>query len=170
MTNTAFKETVKRMGKLNDTQLLEMAMKAGITLPEAKALYTEARKEIKEEKARLAEARFSLEYGKSKFIQSAVYLTDKGRVIFKGLDKNSIVYAYENSGALCFKAISVVSSKSGKYELGKALSKGNESKVVKMLLAATSGMSYGQFMMFMRFRSNMTEREAKGIERSIPRA
>ena len=167
MINVTIKETLKKAGKLNDQQLMDYAVKFGITVPEVKGFYAEAKKELKEEKARIAEARFSLEYGNSRFLQSAVYLTDKNRIIFTGLDKNSIVYAYENSGSLCFKAVTVLSEKSKKYELGKALTKGNSQKVVKMLLAATEGMSYSQFMLFMRFRSNCTERVARGEEKRI---
>ena len=157
-------------GKVDNSYLEKLVNELGISPDDAKSLYKEYKAIAKQNKEIEAGKRFTLSFKGNSFQQSAVYLTDINRVIFRNLDKNSIVYADCKSGALVFKSITVLSEKSKKYELGKELSKGNESKVAKVLQSASKGMGYEGFVAYMLERTNIQRRESKGIERAIPRA
>ena len=160
----------KGMDKVTDKEITDISRLNGIDASVVKEMWKACKAERKLSKEIEAGKRFTLSFKGNSFQQSAVYLTDINRVIFKNLDKNSIVYADCKSGALVFRSITVLSEKSKKYELGKELSKGNESKVAKVLQSVSKGMGYEGFVAYMLERTNIQRREAKGIERSIPRA
>ena len=156
------------IAKATNDNFERIMQETGCSLEEVKEAWKQVKENRKAERLAKAEARFSLEFKGSKFAQSVVFLTDRNRYIFRNLDKNSIIYATEESGSLVFRAITVYSEKSKKYEFGKELSKGQ--KAINLLKVATEGLNYEAFCNVMSRASNLTRREAKGAEKSVPEA
>ena len=153
--------------KVNNDFIQIVASESGITFDDCKGLW----KQVKEEKrqARKLEAfrRFTLAYKEHSFVQKVEYLTDKQVLVFKGLDRNGIYYAYAKGTALVFSAITASSDKSARNEWDKALVRANRSKVLALLNDASMGLSFEDLLREMRTRSNYSEREAKGQEKRI---
>lgn len=166
MENKKIMDRLANIAKATNEDFEAIIKETGCTLSEVQAAWKTVKDNRKAEKQRIAEARFSLEFKGSKFNQSVVYLKDRHCFIFKNLDKNAIIYAYDNSGALQFKAVTVYTEKSKKYGFGKELARGQ--KAINLLKKVTEGMSYEGFYAFMMGRSNLDQREAKGAEKAIP--
>lgn len=161
------KEWFSNNRKMNNDAIAVIASECGITFEDAKGLY----KQVCEEKriARKMEAfrRFFVYYKGSGFSQKVEYLTDKNVLVFRGLDKNAIYYAYDKAGALCFNAITTSSEKSARNKWDNALVSGNKKKVIALLTEASCGLSFSDLAGEMRTRSNYSEREARGQEKRI---
>ena len=153
------------ISKATNDDFEKIMNETGCSLEEVKEAWKQVKDNRKAERLAKAEARFSLEFKGSKFVQGVVYLTDKRRYIFRNLDKNSIIYASEDSGALVFRAITVYSEKSKKYGFGKELSKSQ--KAINLLREATEGLNYESFCNAMGRISNLSRRESKGAEKGI---
>lgn len=175
MTNTEIRKSVKeeirgllkKAKKLDDNQLLALA-KDGVELSQVRALYNRVKKEIKEAKQKELAARLKLQYGKSEFVQKAIYLSDKDLVIFKGLDKNAIIIVKAVDGAINVSAVASVTDKSKKYEFVRDLAKGNLGRIKKALLSLTEGVNFETFKSVILGCSNIEVRESrKGIEKNL---
>ena len=163
--NTTAMNRLASIAKATNDDFERIMQETGCSLEEVQEAWKQVKANRKAERVAKAEARFSLEFKGTKFTQGVVYLTDVNRVIFKNLDKNSIIYADCKDGALVFKAITVYTEKSKKYEFGKELSKSK--KAINLLNEATAGMGFDDFINFIMSRSNLTRREAKGAEKGI---
>ena len=165
---TIIRQAIVERKKLSNSDLEAISQSEGYSLVVVEEAYKAVKKQIKEEKQAELAARLKLSYGKSEFVQKAVYLTDKNVVIFRNLDKNSIIVVREKDGALVIESVSVLSSKSRKYEFGKALARGNASNVKKALAGLTQGANWATFKSVVLGCSNTQSRESKGtVEESI---
>lgn len=175
MTNTELRKNVKeeirellkKAKKLDDNQLLSL-VKDGVELSQVRALYNRVKKEIKEAKQKELASRLKLQYGKSEFVQKAIYLSDKDLVLFKGLDKNAIIVIKSVDGAINVSAVASVTDKSKKYEFVRDLAKGNLGRIKKALLSLTEGVNFEIFKSVILGCSNTEVRESKkGIEKNL---
>ena len=155
------KEIVEKK-KLTNADIERISQESGFSYAVVEETYKGIKKQLKEEKQRELAARLKLSYGKSEFVQKAIYLTDKNVVIFRNLDKNSIIVVREKDGALAIESVSVLSDKSKKYEFGKALSRGNANNVKKVLAQMTEGANWQTFKAVVLACSNTQSRESKG--------
>lgn len=165
---TLVKEAMATKKKLSFDDLQAIADENGYTMAVASETYEAVKKQLKEEKKAQLANRLKISYGKSEFVQKAVYLSDKDCVIFRNLDKNAIIVVREKEGALVIECVSVYSEKSKKYEFGKALAQGNANKVKKALQALTEGVNYETFKAVVLGFSNTEARESKGtVEKAL---
>ena len=161
------KEWLFNNKKMNNDALEILASECGITFEDAKGLYKQVCEEKRIARKRDAFMRFFITYKNCSFSQKVEYLTDKNVLVFRGLDKNAIYYAYEKKGALVFDAITTSSEKSARNAWDKALVNGNRKKVLATLSDASMGLSFADLLGEMKTRSNYSEREAKGQEKRI---
>lgn len=161
------KEWFSKNKKMNNDAIAVVASDCGITFEDAKGLYIQVLAERKQAKKMEAFRRFFLTYKDCSFNQKVEYLTDKQVIVFKGLDKNAIYYAYEKFGALCFSAITTSSEKSARNRWDIALVNGNRKKVLAVLTDASMGLSFSDLVSELKTRSNYSEREARGQEKRI---
>lgn len=153
--------------KVNNDFIQLVASECGIPFEACKGLWAQVKEEKKRARKLEAFRRFTLAYKEHSFVQKVEYLTDKNVLIFKGLDRNGIYYAYEKGTALVFTAITASTEKSARNEWDKALVKANRSKVLALLNDASMGLSFNDLLSEMKTRSNYTERESKGREKAI---
>ena len=165
---TIIRQEISEKNKLTSGDFERISQAEGYSLVVVEEAYKAVKKQIKEEKQAELAARLKLSYGKSEFVQKAIYLTDKNVIIFKNLDRNSIIVAREKDGALVIESMSVLSSKSRKYEFGKVLARGNANNVRKALASLTEGANWQTFKAVVLSCSNTVSRESKGtVEGSI---
>ena len=166
---TIVRKEITERKKLTNADFERISAESGFSYAVVEETYKGIKKQLKEEKQRELAARLKLSYGKSEFVQKAIYLTDKNVVIFRNLDKNSIIVVREKDGALVIESVSVLSEKSKKYEFGKALSKGNSNNVKKVLAQMTKEANWKTFKSVVLGCSNTQSRESKGtVEKGIP--
>lgn len=136
---------------LKKDELIAIAKNVGFEYETVRLIYTNMRKEESARKVALKidnfiKSNLILKYKDTSFTIKALYLSDLDVVVFKALDKNSYVFAYDNKGSLSFKSESIYSETSKKYEFGKALTKANNSKVCDLLTNRFSGCNYRELL------------------------
>lgn len=153
--------------KMNNDAIAVIAGECGITFEDAKGIYQQVQEEKRQARKREAFMRFFVAYKDHAFAQKVEYLTDKNVVVFRGLDKNGIYYAFEKNGALVFSAITSSSEKSARNGWDRALIAGNKRKVLALLQEASMGLSFSDLLSELKNRSNYSERVARGQEKRI---
>lgn len=132
-------------------ELVAISKKVGFEYETVRLIYNNMRKEESDRKVAMKVDNFVksnciLTYRNTTFTVKATYLSDLDVVLFKGIDKNSYVIAYNNNNSLSFKSETVYSESSKKYEFGKALTKANNGKVTDLLTNRFSGCNYTEFV------------------------
>lgn len=132
-------------------ELIAIAKSVGFEYETVRLIYNNMRKEESARKVAMKVDNFVksnciLTYRNTTFTVKATYLSDLDVVLFKGIDKNSYVFAYDNKGSLSFKSETIYSESSKKFEFGKALTKANNSKVTDLLTNRFSGCNYTEFV------------------------
>lgn len=170
------KKAVQEGKKLKKDELQKMADVYCATLDSTIECYQFYKEQAKKEKAEKklkafseTHCTFSYEGQTLEFRPVFARVNNTLAIVWRSnIDKNAIYYLYENKdSSIIVKGDACVSSKSKSYDYRKALVKGNEGQVVKMINDILKGCRFADFLTKASFFKGFREVEIKGMLKNL---